>query len=515
MVVAFDGPVVQTVNGPVQGFWRGPDLLNHAANPSELVADGAAHPKDADFRYAAFLGIPYAQAPVGALRFARPRRPEKWSATLDCTEYGATPAVVTPTDSLVPEPAFPGSDILNLNVFTPDLNPQTPAPVLVYIHGGGFTSGSPSSPWYDGRSFNRDGVVTVSISYRLGFEGFGAVDGAPANRGVLDWLAALEWVQENIHTFGGDPGDVTIAGQSAGGGAVLTLLGLPQAQRLFRRAWAISGATGDIPMDRARATTLELAKIAGVSPTLAGFSSLTRQQLYSAEQELVEELSRPTLSRVRKGPREALAFGPVVDGVTVPQTAAAAITAGIGADKHLLIGATVDEFTFMADELPAFIDAIPARVILELLGLRGKAATRYIRGRGAQKTTRDIVGRFTTDSMFRAPALQIVQSRGSAPTWLYDFAWVGGKESRAIHCSDLPFWFDILDQPYVNWFLGDDLPSDLAAQMHGAAIDFLVTGDPGWPRVRSEEATAMIFDGSGQMRLDPGAYAAEEELLRL
>ena len=107
--------------------------------------------------------------------------------------------------------------------------------MLVYIHGGGYIAGSPASPWYDGAAFNRDGVVTVTVSYRLGFDGFGHIAGAPSNRGVRDWLAALEWVRDNIAAFGGDPARVTIAGQSAGGGAVLTLLGMPAAQGLFPR----------------------------------------------------------------------------------------------------------------------------------------------------------------------------------------------------------------------------------------------------------------------------------------
>ena len=121
-----------------------------------------------------------------------------------------------------------------------------PLPVLVWIHGGGYFAGSPASPWYDGASFNRDGVVTVSISYRLGFDGFGWIADAPSNRGVRDWLLALQWVQDNIANFGGDPSRVTIAGQSAGGGAVLTLLGMPAAQHLFHSVWALSGATADV-----------------------------------------------------------------------------------------------------------------------------------------------------------------------------------------------------------------------------------------------------------------------------
>jgi para-nitrobenzyl esterase len=113
-------------------------------------------------------------------------------------------------------------------------------PVLVYIHGGGYVAGSQASPWYDGAAFNRDGVVTVTLSYRLGFDGFGWLPDAPPNRGILDWLLALEWVHDNIGQFGGDPARVTIAGQSAGGGAVMTLLTMPRARGLFAAAASIS-----------------------------------------------------------------------------------------------------------------------------------------------------------------------------------------------------------------------------------------------------------------------------------
>ena len=525
------GPVVETESGPVRGLWRGPGLLNYAADPSQLLDDPAAHidetrPEEAEAgpgpngeggtRPAAFLGIPYAQAPVRELRFAAPRPRDPWSVPLDCTQYGPTPVLETAEGSLVPEPAFPGQDILNLNVFTPNLTPQTPAPVLVYIHGGGFTGGSPSSPWYDGRSFSRDGVVSVNISYRLGLEGFGWIEGAPANRGVLDWLAALEWVQQNIHAFGGDPQDVTIAGQSAGGGAVLTLLGMPKAQGLFRKAWVISGAAADIPMRSAQATARELGKIAGVAPTVEGFSSLSRRQVWEAEQELQRRALRPSLSLVMSGPTKGLSFGPVIDGETVKESTIAAILGGIGAEKHLLIGATEDEFTSLAGSIPAFATAVPPRLLLALWGLRGRAARRYLRGRAARhQKTSVTVGRFVTDFQFRAPALEVAQARGNGPTWLYSFEWTGAKERYAIHCSDVPFWFDCLDQPYVNWLLGHALPIRLAKQMHAAAVDFVVTGNPGWPRAHSEEPIAMIFDGSAEERLEGGAYSAEEELLRL
>jgi para-nitrobenzyl esterase len=212
--------VVETNAGAVRGFWR---------------TDSAA-----------FLGIPFAEPPYGDLRFLAPVHAKSWSGVRDALRYGPTPQRKALAEiTTIPEPSIPGEDILNLNVFTPRPHAATgsevPLPVLVYLHGGAYVAGSPASPWYDGAAFNRDGVVTVTVSYRLGFDGFGWLPDAPPNRGILDWLLALEWVRSNISQFGGDPARVTIAGQSAGGGAVMTLLAMPRARGLFRAAASISG----------------------------------------------------------------------------------------------------------------------------------------------------------------------------------------------------------------------------------------------------------------------------------
>ena len=150
-------------------------------------------------------------------------------------------------------------------------------------------AGSPASPWYDGRAFNRDGVVTVTVSYRLGFDGFGWIEGAPQNRGVLDWLLALRWVQDTIAGFGGDPARVTIAGQSAGGAAVLTLLGMPAAQGLFSGAWSLSGLVPGITADAAQRYAVRLASAAGVTPDRAGFASLGEAELLACQDSLAAE----------------------------------------------------------------------------------------------------------------------------------------------------------------------------------------------------------------------------------
>ncbi|MDR2999566.1 MAG: carboxylesterase family protein, partial [Microbacterium sp.] len=162
-----ESPIVMTVSGPVRGIRRQRD--------------------------AAFLGIPFAAPPTGARRFLPPQPVEPWTEVRDATAYGATPQRREEPNALIPEPSVTGSSTLNVNVFTPATDGS--APVLVWIHGGGYSSGSPASPWSDGRTFARDGVVTVTVSYRLGFDGFGVIDGVPDNRGVRDWLAALEWVQ--------------------------------------------------------------------------------------------------------------------------------------------------------------------------------------------------------------------------------------------------------------------------------------------------------------------------------
>ena len=242
--------VAETKTGAVRGFWR--------------------------IQSAAFLGIPFAEQPYGDLRFLAPVPVRPWSGVRDALRYAPTPQRKALAEiTTIPEPSIPGDDILNLNVFTP--RPKTtsgseePLPVLVYIHGGGYIAGSPASPWYDGAAFNRDGVVTVTVSYRLGFDGFGWLPDAPPNRGILDWLLALEWVRDNIAQFGGDPARVTIAGQSAGGGAVMTLLTLPRARGLYTAAASISGVPSDIPLERAKRTTAALAERLGVTPDRSGF----------------------------------------------------------------------------------------------------------------------------------------------------------------------------------------------------------------------------------------------------
>ena len=193
---------------------------------------------------AAFKGIPYAAPPFGPNRFQPPRPPESWDGVRDALAYGRVapqPPYAPPFDQLLGDQGHPGEDCLNLNVWTPDATGGG-LPVMVWIHGGSFVRGSGALPTYDGTRFARDGVVCVTINYRLGADGFLYLGDGIANRGLLDQIAALEWVQENIRAFGGDPARVTIFGESAGAFSVATLLSMSRAEGMFQRAIAQSGA---------------------------------------------------------------------------------------------------------------------------------------------------------------------------------------------------------------------------------------------------------------------------------
>jgi carboxylesterase type B len=204
----------------------------------------------------------------------------RWDGIRDALAYGATSPQPDRGITLIPEPVIAGDNELNLNVFTPDLV-AVGLPVLVWIHGGGFTGGCSASPWYRGGPFARDGVVLVSINYRLGAEGFLEVPGMPANRAVRDWIRALEWVQENIAAFGGDPHRVTIGGQSAGGAACATLLAVPAARGLYRAAACMSG--GQALMQTPEGVRAEAIATPAQRRHLAALGALCRRRVVTEE----------------------------------------------------------------------------------------------------------------------------------------------------------------------------------------------------------------------------------------
>jgi para-nitrobenzyl esterase len=456
-----------------------------------------------------FLGVPYAAPPVGAHRLLAPAPPEPWDGVRDALAHG--PTSQQPADEIVggiPEPSIPGDDILTVNVFTPDLG-ATGLPVLVWIHGGGFFAGSPASPWYDGGRFARDGVVVVTVGYRLGAEGFLAFDGAPANRAVLDWLAALRWVQDNIAAFGGDPGRVTVAGQSAGGLAVTTLLSMTDAQGLFRRAISMSGVAVSLRLDDARSVAADLAGRLGVAPTRDAVAALPFEDLHRAQLDLRRDAEQQ--GRGALGGR--MLFAPVVDGELLTQKPLRAIASGVGNDVDLLVGATHEETNFGVRTRTGRLDEPALLQALTLLGLPGAE----YRALHPDLTPGAVMGQAVTDRMFRSRVQSLVEARAATPgpgaTFAYEFQWrspLGGGRLGAAHCLDIPFAFDNLDADDVRGLAGDAPPQPLADLVHNAWVGFVREGDPGWPAHELTDRRTMLFDVESGPRADP--FAAERAL---
>lgn len=458
---------------------------------------------------AGFLGVPFAVPPFGEHRFGLPCPVPPWEGVRPAAEYGPTAPQPNRQFTLVPEPVVPGADCLNLNVFTPTLG-DAKLPVLVWIHGGGFTAGCNRSPWYRGFRFARDGVVVVSINYRLGAEGFLVVDGAPPNRAVLDWIAALEWVRDNIAGFGGDPDQVTIAGQSAGGVACATLLGAPRARGLFRRAIFMSGVGGtprsyDSGLEQGRRFAAEL----GVTPT--------RTALAGVEPDAVIEVQE-RLSNRRDGDREAhdgLSFGPVVDGEIVTTAPMEAVASGATAGVGVMVGATAEEVnaTVLRTSRPIDDERIERRLTRMGFGLQAIAAYRATFPDGVEPW--EVMGQAVTDSMFRVPAARLAEARATAAgdgerppdagTWAYEFQWrspaLGGL--GAVHCLDIPFAFDVLDADGAAAVAGPEPPQELADAIHAAWVRFVTDGDAGWPAYRTASRQVMAFDTTSKPVDDP------------
>ncbi|MDQ1075515.1 MULTISPECIES: carboxylesterase/lipase family protein [Microbacterium] len=455
---------------------------------------------------AVFLGIPFAQAPVGPLRFGAPAPVVPWDGERDATAYGPTAQRGDAGITLIPEPSVPGDATLNVNVFTPaDRDPDATLPVLVWIHGGGYTSGSPASRWYDGDAFARDGVVTVVISYRIGFDGFGLIDGAPSNRGLRDQIAALRWVQDEIGAFGGDPARVTVAGQSAGGGSVLALMASPAASGLFHGAMAISPAIGAVPADAARRFAARVAELAGVSADRDGFAGVSEERLV----ELQEVAGKPPRGRAIASLTalldDGLPLGPVIDGDGLPRHPLDVLAEETGVP--LVIGSTDDEFTMLTARYRGLLRFVPVSLALAVLGL-GRSRRRAYLARTRRRGAAAVLGGYATDRVIRATVLRVARARGVAPTWVYRFAWPSPVFGTACHCLDVPFWFDHLDAEGVTAIAGDAPPRSLAAQLHGAAVAFARDGDPGWPAWDAAARRARVFDvAASAPPVETDAYA--------
>lgn len=468
-----------------------------------------------------FRGIPYAAAPVGVLRFAEPLPHQGWTEPRDAFTDGPTPTLGPEGDThSIPEHPVPGAERLNLNIFTPGLRPAALAPVQVWIHGGSFVGGAPGSAWFDGTRFARRGVVTVAISYRLGFEGFGHIPDAPDNRAMLDWIAALAWVQENIAAFGGDPGRVCVAGQSAGAAAALSLLVTPSAQGLFHRVISQSAPLPDITPGAAERLGHYLAGVCQVPHTATGWSAVPRERLVEAERRLTRTglwAGLQGLNRLLREREPVTWFGPVVGADPLPADVLTASAAGVGAEKPVLIGATSHEFNRAAEQIEQPVSRRISPLLLTGFGMPGTRARAYpaaFPGRSGVQ----LLGQAITDRLFRLPVMRLGAARdhpapagpgaGAGPqgpgrTWVYDFRWRSAVTGLATHCLDLPFSWDNLDAERAAHVAGENPPTQLADAMHSAMVGFITGAGPGWAPYTPQAPTGRVFDTESWTGRDP------------
>ena len=451
---------------------------------------------------ALFLGIPYAEDPVGDLRFAAPVRRSSWDGVRHATRPAATAQRLRfDPDPAIPEPIIAGTDVLHVDVWTPveDIDQHDPAgdsgrrssgadgehPVMVWIHGGGWESGSSNQPWFDGSTFARRGIVVVSVGYRLGVEGFTPFPDAPDNRGLLDWVAALEWVQREIPAFGGDPDRVTVSGQSAGGGAVLVLLGSPAATGLFHRAIASSPAVLRAPS----------------TPAPEG---VTAASLAAGGKGAVDEFHR----KFRKDNQFTLPFRPVVGGELVPVPPLEAVAGGKAGEVPLMIGSTATEFEAIADKLPGPA-LLPGAALIALSQQIPRAGLRALARQSNGRSLRRSVGSVIDAAAIHSTVARTAETRLAAgdPTWVYDFRWEGGNGAR--HCADLPFFWAVPDGENAERYLGAPAPAALVEAMHDSWVDFIVEGDPGFGDYEQGHRKVMAWDDPPE-ELEDGLSAVRQ-----
>ena len=461
-----------------------------------------------------FKGVPYAAPIDGPNRFRAPQPRESWSGVRDATLIGLISRqapLPPPFGTPLPEA---GADCLNLNVWSPDVTGSLP--VYVWIHGGAFYGGSGVEAVYDGSSFARNGVVCVTINYRLGAQGFlHLADHFPelaesGNAGLLDQIAALKWVQQNIAAFGGDPSRVTIAGESAGGMSVSSLMSTSLAKGLFTQAIPQSGAGHNgISAKTASVIAGEVLRRLEVKPgDSAALEAVSDERLFEVQLEVMALAFEGDSSFLGEAAASTMPFQPTYDTAILPKRPIELIEAGSAAGIKVLTGTTMQEsLVFMIAMSPMFSEEMLEAMVTATFGSaeKGRAAVDKYRANRPGALPLQISAAVETDRMFIVPCRRLAdaQLKHSADVWTYRFDWATPIYDGALgacHALELVFVFNNLSNPAAAYLSGDNAPQDVADAMHQAWVAFVKTGDPQhagipkWTRHNTDDRPMMQFN---------------------
>jgi para-nitrobenzyl esterase len=466
-----------------------------------------------------FKGIPYAQAK----RFEAAEKPTKWEGIKSTTMYGAVSPLITPTTSIQDESefvfdhdwGFPNEDCLSLNVWTPNTSTDKKRPVLFWIHGGGFTAGSSHElPSYDGENMAKKGdVVVVSINHRLNVLGFldlsayGDKYKNSANNSIMDMVAALEWVKNNISNFGGDPNNVTIFGQSGGGAKVTTLMAMPKAKGLFHKAINQSGSFRSAMLEKE-----DTQAIATETLNILGLEGSSVDSIQNIPFEVLADASSKALKVVAEKMKAAgkpvigfgLSWGPSKDGKVLPYQLSSKEALAVSKDIPFMIGTAKNEFAPFANM--RFLGASEETIMKHIKDTYKDKADAYVKAvKKAYPNDTDVKDLLDVDTMFRPGAVLEANDKSGlegAPVYMYLFTWqspVFDGKYKALHCMELPFVFDNIN--LANHMTGGGQEAhELADKMSGAWINFARTGNPNhenlpeWPAYNSSNTATMHFD---------------------
>jgi para-nitrobenzyl esterase len=441
-----------------------------------------------------FKGVRFAMSPFGALRFEAPVAEPPWSGVRDATRF-APVFPQWPRGGSDHSVAVGGEDALSVSVWAPEVMSDTKLPVLVWVHGGGFMRGGADHPLYDGATFARQGVVFVSIQYRLGVDGFAQLPDTIANRGLLDQLEALRWVHDSIAAWGGDPARVTVFGQSAGAGALTCLMAMPGSRGLFQQVVLQSPSVGCQTREEAEVALVAIAALAEVAPSRDALARAPLPRLLRAVHQLATD---PALRRMHgMGSRHFFPLRPVIDGDVLPLEPLSALAqewSVNGSPLRVLVGHNAQEMRFYyipggalehvtEDDLTAFL----CDAGMEAFTSEGSPGERLCAAQSRH---------YYAEPARRLAELASLHARSAHR---YRFDWHSPQCEGmlgAAHGVELPFVFDNLDSPAAHEFTAANPPKDLARRMHDAWVRFACEGDPGWPRHAAPTSWTEIFNAT-------------------